>query len=403
MKPRIVLISQIPLWSMGNSVGGPAIHNTLRVLGQHFQVELATPRVGYVSGADLPEGVTLHEFEHHLHGLWRDVRKVGWVTDSLAWYTFQWGAWPIVRKLCERGDVDLVYGYEIYGVPVARRAADEFKIPMVARYQGTTMCFRQYERLAGLRYFKHWKALKTPADLYIMTDDGSGGDDILAALGHPPEKLFFPMNGKDLSILSEKPSNVVDALAIPEGSPLFITVCRLTTLKRVDRAIDAVAHLNRRGIDAHLAIIGVGHQEGPLRAQAAALGISDKVRFVGSVRRQELAAYYRAASGLLALGIYSNLGNPLFEAMVMGTPVFALDEGHTDHLVHHNVNGVLLKDPDPEAIAADLEDWLRRPKDLRALGERGREWITDNLWTWDERVEAEAERLNEVIARYRQS
>ncbi len=95
----------------------------------------------------------------------------------------------------------------------------------------------------------------------------------------------------------------------------------------------------------------MGEQEANLRAQAERLGIADRVHFVGAVPRDELAGYYRSATALLALGIYSNLGNPLIEAMLLGTPIITLAEGHTDHLVHDGVNGFFVYDPDPAAIA----------------------------------------------------
>ncbi len=79
-----------------------------------------------------------------------------------------------------------------------------------------------------------------------MTDDGSSGDEILAELGHPADKLFFPMNGMDLNILDAEPSDPRPALGIGPDVPLFITVSRLTNLKRVDRAVAALGVLAER-------------------------------------------------------------------------------------------------------------------------------------------------------------
>jgi glycosyltransferase involved in cell wall biosynthesis len=394
---HIVLISQIPLWSMGKAVGGPALSNTLRALGQHYRVSLVTPQLDYVEHGDLPEGVELHEFRHYLHGAFRQVRKVGWITDTLAWFTFRWSAWPIVQRLFRDDHVDLVYGYEIYGVPVAARAAKRFGVPMVARYQGTLMSSRRHERLAGLRYYKHLAALRKPADLYVMTDDGTLGDEVLLDLGHPGDKILFLMNGVDRSILDAEPVDVRAPLGIGPDTPLLLTVSRLNGWKRVDRAIDALAELDRRGSSAHLAVVGVGSLEGRLRELAAQRGLGERVHFVGGVPRDELAGYYRAASMLLSLYDYSNLANPVIEAMLLGCPVLALDVGGTDHLVQDGVNGVLLSDPDPVAIADQVAARLADGAGLRDLGQRASVWANENLWTWDERMAAEIERIDALM------
>lgn len=396
-RPHIVLITQIPLWSMGKAIGGPALHSTLEALGSRYRVSLVTPRLDYVNPEDVPAGVELHQFTHRLHGLFRQVRKLGWITDTLGWFTFKWSAWPIVRSLCAAGDVSLVYGYEIYGVPVARQAASRFKLPCVARYQGTLMSYRRLERLASLRYLKHLSALKTPADLYVMTDDGTLGDEVLKDLGHPADKTLFLMNGVSRDILDAKPTAVRSDLGVPEDAPLLLTVSRLMNWKRVDRAILALAKLQVREAPAHLVVVGVGPLKERLRELARSAGVEDRVHFVGGVARDELAGFYRASTMLLSLYDYSNLGNPVIEAMLCGCPVVALDVGGTDHLVHDGVNGVLITSGDPEAIAGEVDSLLSDHQRLAAIGRQAAEWADANLWSWRERMDVELEAIESLI------
>lgn len=394
---HIVIISQIPLWSMGRAVGGPAFHATIRALGGRYDVSLVTPRLDYVDESVLPSGVTLHQFEHRLHGEFRQIPKLGWIADTAGWYAFKSDAWPIVRDLCAKGDVDLVYGYEIYGVPVARRAADRFKIPMVARYQGTLMSYRRHERLASLRYLKHLKALATPADLYVMTDDGTLGDELLRDLGHPSENILFLMNGVDRSIKEANPADVRTDLGLPDDAPLLLTVSRLMNWKRVDRAILALATLKETGSSAHLAVVGIGPLEGSLRELAAAHGVADHIHFIGGVPRHELAGYYRTASMLLSLYDYSNLGNPVIEAMLLGCPVLALGVGGTNHLVHDGVNGVLLDCGEPNRIAEEVGRRLADAQGLAELGRSAATWAETHLWSWDARMAAEIDRIEKLL------
>ncbi|MDO8914764.1 MAG: glycosyltransferase family 4 protein [Coriobacteriia bacterium] len=395
---HIVMISQIPLWSMGRSVGGPAFEQTVLGLSRHFRISLVQPRVEHVDTSDLPDNVTLHPFEHRFHGLWRQVRKLGWITDTLGWYSFASSAWPIVRELCDGGDVDLVYGYEIYGAPVARRAATAFALPMVSRFQGTLMSERRHMPFSRIRFHKHVAGLSTPADLVIMTNDGTLGRDYLLSLGHPAERIRFWMNGVDPSIACVPFNDARPALGVPADAPMLLTVSRLSGWKRVDRAIRAVGELSRRGVDTYLAIAGVGPDEGRLRALADERGVAERTRFAGAVPRHELASLYRSADLLLSLYDYSNLGNPVIEAMMLGLPVLALDVGGTGDLVKDGVNGVLVPDADDAALLADRIGALlvNRPA-LRESGARAAAWARENLWSWDERVQAEADALGALI------
>ena len=220
---HVVMISQIPLWSMDKAVGGPAFAQTVAHLAEKYRVSLVQPQTGYVEATDLPANVTLHPFEHRFHGALRNVPKLGWVADTAGWYTFRSSAWPTVERLCEAGDVDLVYGYEIYGTPVARRAADKFGLPMVARFQGTLMSERRKMRAATLRFWKHVRGLSVPADLIVMTNDGTLGLDYLLSIGQPADKIRFWMNGVDRSILNAPAHDIRERHGIPAEAPVLLS------------------------------------------------------------------------------------------------------------------------------------------------------------------------------------
>lgn len=395
---HIVMISQIPLWSMGQSIGGPAFEQTIRHLARHFRLSLVQPEVDYVSHADLPENVTLHAFPHRAHGLWRHVPKLGWLTDTLAWYGFRRSAWPIVRDLCSRGDVDLLYGYEIYGAPVASKAAKAFGLPSVSRYQGTLMTERTRMHYSRLRFHKHVAGLSVPADLVIMTNDGTGGFDYLVSVGHPRERIRFWMNGVDRAVLEIPTRDVRPEIGAPAGSHLLLTVSRLSFWKRVDRSIRLVAALRDRDVDAHLAVVGSGHEEGRLRELATALSVADRVHFAGGVARADLPSYYASADVLLSLYDFSNLANPVLEAMLLGTPIVAYDVGGTRDLVVDGVNGILIDGPDDvDALVRAVRPLLDDSERRNLLSRSAREWASQNLMDWDARMRLEIVELDSLI------
>ena len=56
------------------------------------------------------------------------------------------------------------------------------RLPLVTRYQGTVMHLALGDRMLYYRRYEEALALKTPAELHIMTDDGTQGDEVLARL-----------------------------------------------------------------------------------------------------------------------------------------------------------------------------------------------------------------------------
>ena len=250
-------------------------------------------------------------------------------------------------RLFEGNEFDLLYGYEVHGVLAQRRVRARHNLPLVARFQGTVMHPYLDRPRSRLRKFEEVKALKTPAELYIMTDDGTQGDEVLQALNPASEgRVQFWRNGLDA--LDESvprgldPAEARASLDLRENDFVLVTATRLARWKRVDRAVDAVARLRDQGIDACLLVVGDGEERLNLERQATSLNIGDRVRFVGAVPQAEVQRYLCAADVVLSVNELSNVGNPLLEAMFAGRCVLTLDEGDTRDLIRDGETGVAL-------------------------------------------------------------
>jgi glycosyltransferase involved in cell wall biosynthesis len=395
---HIVMITQVPLWSMDRSVGGPALEQTVRGLAKRFRISLVQPLTDYVTPEDVPANVTLYPFRHPASEALERAPKVGWIAATLGWYSFRRAAWPVVRDLCARGDVDLVYGYEVYGSPVARRAGDACGLPVVTRFQGTLMSDRADVPFSRLRFHRNVAGLGVPADLIIMTNDGTRGRDYLLGLGQPEGRIRFWMNGSARLRADDASADPREDLGVPQSAPLLLTVSRLVRWKRIDRAIRALAEPGPTEAGAWLVVAGSGPDEPRMRALAGELGVEDRVRFAGAVPRGELASLYGAADLLLSLYDHSNLANPVMESMRAGLPVLALDVGGTRDLVKDGVNGILLPDgDDTAAVAARIVELLRDREALRARGATPQRLASGNNWAWDQPKVAEADELDALI------
>ncbi len=108
-----------------------------------------------------------------------------------------------------------------------------------------------------------------------------------------------------------------------EGGVKFLTVGRLTGLKGLDVALRALSGL--KDYDWTLEVLGEGPKREELEALSQELGLSERVRFLGDMARQEVNAYMAGSSCLLFPSFSEGMGLVVLEAIAVGLPVIASD------------------------------------------------------------------------------
>jgi glycosyltransferase involved in cell wall biosynthesis len=105
-----------------------------------------------------------------------------------------------------------------------------------------------------------------------------------------------------------------------------------------------------------------------------------------------------AADAFLALADLSNVGNPLLEAMCCGMAPVAVDAGDTRSLVRDGETGRLLPSGDAGAVARAVIELARDPSLRERLAAGARGYADEHFWTWDERLRAELEEVERLVA-----
>ena len=150
---------------------------------------------------------------------------------------------------------------------------------------------------------------------------------------------------------------------------------RVEPLKGIDIAIQAVAKLE---IDELVDLIIVGgdatseHIVSDLKNLAGSLGITKRVKFVGSISQSELADFYRAADVLIFPSYYESFGLVALEAMASGTPVVASRVGGLPKLVRNGETGYLVPFRCAESFTEKLEVILSNPSLQDAMSNSAR-------------------------------
>ncbi len=152
-----------------------------------------------------------------------------------------------------------------------------------------------------------------------------------------------------------------------QGAPLVLFVGRLVYYKGVDVLLEALRSVPR----ARLAIVGIGPLEGQLVEKAGALGVSDRVTFLGAVPEQRLRSLYKCARFLVLPSVAPSeaFGMVQLESMAAARPVIStnLNSG-VPYVNQHGVTGLVVPPSDAGALAVAMNTLISDESYADALG-----------------------------------
>ncbi|GAB2569195.1 hypothetical protein Aab01nite_07940 [Paractinoplanes abujensis] len=194
----------------------------------------------------------------------------------------------------------------------------------------------------------------------------------LATVAGVPGPVLPLSNGIDLNRFREQATAGEFRLryGVPD-KPTVTYVGRLDAEKNLDVVIRAFAAV-RRGLDAHLLIVGAGAERRALTLLAAERGVSEHVTFTGFVADADLPSAYAATTVFVNAGTAELQSLVTLEAMASGRPVVGADAAALPHLVLNDETGYLFPPGDDDALADRLVRLLGDPGLAARLGRRAR-------------------------------
>ena len=147
-------------------------------------------------------------------------------------------------------------------------------------------------------------------------------------------------------------------------------VATLRTWKGHIYLFEAMAQLPPELNDWLLLVIGDGPNEANLRAKVTALGLSDRIRFVG---RQNNIPTWLNALDIFALPSYGDEGVPqsIIQAMACGLPVISTPIGSITEAVVHGVTGIVVPPKGSTSLANAIASLARQPELRTEIGRCG--------------------------------
>jgi glycosyltransferase involved in cell wall biosynthesis len=205
------------------------------------------------------------------------------------------------------------------------------------------------------------------------------------------EKLFFlPENGLSRTLIDSAIRKV------PRNGLLeLIYVGRLVPYKACDLALRAAAPLLQRGL-ARLTIVGDGPERAELKELAQALGVVQKIAFLGWLDHRETMQRLQKAEVLLFPSIREFGGGVVFEALALGVVPVVVDYGGPGDIVHSKVGCKVALANEKDMIAQIEKILLSLEGDrmlLAQLQEQGMRYARESL-SWDGKAQAVTEILH---------
>ncbi|MHB8527844.1 MAG: glycosyltransferase family 4 protein [Candidatus Acidiferrales bacterium] len=242
-----------------------------------------------------------------------------------------------------------------------------------------------------------WPRLFRLADVVIAPSSGTVA--LMRSLKIPPEHVMLTPYVVHNEWWIEQAKHVDRAAVrrnwnIPADAPVVLFCAKLQPWKRPQDLLRAFASANVPG--SYLVYAGDGPMRNVLETEAAGLGISDRIRFLGFVNQSTLPQVYCTSDLLVLPSEYEPFGLVVNEAMLCGRGVIVSDRvGARFDLVQQNETGFVFPAGDVSALAGILKHVLSDYEQIRIMGERACKRMTQ--WSPGINIEATIQAIEKAI------
>jgi len=337
------------------------------------------PRFGdYAAFSKVPTNEVRYGIEVS-HPRYLVIPKVG--MTAAPWLMAQACKKEIGRILDEGYDFDAIDAHYFYPDGVAAVMLGKyFNKPVVITARGTDINLIPQYALPKKQLM--WAASNAAGMITVC----NALREEMIGLGIDGERIVALRNGVDLQRFQPTDRAAARASLGIDGFTA-ISVGVLDPRKAHDLTIGALPLMP----DVKLLIAGIGPERKRLEAQAAQLGVADRVTFLGAVAQTELKHYYNAADAMVLASSREGWANVLLESMACGTPVVASNVWGTPEVVAAPAAGVLMKERSSRGIAEAMAD-LRANYPEHAATRRYAEGFS-----WDATTEGQVQLFSRII------
>jgi len=372
----LVLTSTYPRWPDDHEPG--FVHELCRRLTDVFDVTVLCPHAAGAATEEVMEGVRIRRYRYapasletlvNRGGIITNLRRRPWKWLLIPGFLFAqtWTTWRLIRGW--RPDIIHAHWLVPQGLLIAVLSRMERRTPpfLVTAHGADLFALRGWGMAALKRFVIRRATAVTVVSSAMRTE--------LAAIGADVVKAEIQPMGVDLSERFTPDPSLVRS----QDEILFVG--RLVEKKGLRYLIEAMPSILADQPNAYLTVAGFGPEETVLRSQVQALGIDEKVKFIGAVAQTALPDLYRRAAVFVApfvqatSGDQEGLGLVCIEAMGCGCPVIVSDLATSRDMFADGVDVICVPQANSSALVAAIQKSLSAPDKYSQAAIRNRQHL----------------------------
>lgn len=367
----LVLASTYPRW-LDDAEPGFVHQLSKRLLGQ-FRVIVLCPHAAGARELEMLEGVEVRRYRYAPQRLESLVNNGGIVTNlrNKRWKWLLVPGFVLLQaveawRLCRREGVDVIHAHWL--IPQGLIAAllqylPGPSVPYLVTSHGADLYALKGRALTRIKRWVLSRAGVATVVSHAMLRE-------LTTIGVEAGKVAVIPMGVDIQ------ERFSPDMTQPRSDSELLFVGRLVEKKGVRHLINALPEVLAQRPGVTLTVAGFGPDEAELKAQVAALGLDEAVRFLGAVPQVQLPQLYRRAALVVAPFVRAESGDQeglpvaLMEAVACGCPVVAGNIEGIEDLIGELKSEVCVDARDTNALVRKIVEALSHPELARERAQR---------------------------------
>ena len=218
----------------------------------------------------------------------------------------------------------------------------------------------------------------------------------LTSLGVPEERRCLIPNGVDPEVFlpptHKQLTELQNKFSIPEKQLVMFALGRIVLKKGFDILIQALPYVREKCPQITVIIGGDGSDLARLKGLAKEKGVSDIIRFPGTIDRLQVPIHFYLSDLFVLPAVVDPKGNMdgcpivILEAMACGKPVVSSEISGIPIVVQNGKTGLLVEEKDPDALAAAIVSLLKNHAKREQFGKAAQQRVLHEL-TWAKTIE----------------
>ncbi len=277
--------------------------------------------------------------------------------------------WQIYRML-RRERPTILHTHSAKAGVLGRWAGLFARVPIVVHTPHGHVLYGYARGLKNWIYLVAERLCAPITDRLVALSEGEKNESADAGIGTLDKWVVIP-SGVDLAAVAPRAGR-------PAELPLRVgCIARLEHVKGVDVLVRSARALASDGIDEHEVLVwGEGRERENLVELAADIGVTERVRFVGT--KQPVNEFLRSLDVYVQPSRNEGMGRALVLAQAAALPTVASNVCGIPDVVRDGETGMLVAPDDPEALADAIAMLLRDAQKRNAFGSAARSRIMDS-------------------------